>query len=334
MTDLFVGGEDTSFTFTGTPAFTTSGSGTQWRAGFARGKVTADTSAADPPANRIAAPAFAAQSSLWVHAQFSNQNVASTTNNATLMRLLDGANARIVLRSTTTSGQIKIDKRNAAGTFTNLVTSAAGALPAKASPTALDLFVSYGASGRITLYVDGVSVADTGAGVDVTTDGATTLNALELASVVTGGGWSEVLVRDASTLGAAVVTLPPVASGNTQSWTPNTVGNVNEAVLSDATTVTTTSANALQQWTVATTLPTGSWAISSVQQDARVSRGASGPQNFEWLVRTVDGTDHVTGTVNPTTSLANYRNNWPVNPQTSGAWSAGDLINAGIESLA
>jgi hypothetical protein len=37
--------------------------------------------------------------------------------------------------------------------------------------------------------------------------------------------------------------------------------------------------------------------------------------------------------VNPTTSLANYQNNWPINPHTGVAWLPGDLINAGIESL-
>ena len=131
----------------------------------------------------------------------------------------------------------------------------------------------------------------------------------------------------------AIQTLPPVAAGNTQSWLPNTVADVNPTTINDTNFVATISANALSEWTVATTLPPGSWTIAAVVQEARVSVGLTGPQHFEWLVRTVDGSDNVTGSVAPTTSFANYSNIWPTNPHTTAAWAAGGLINAGIESL-
>jgi len=343
MTDLFVGGEDLSFTMTGGFGFGTLGTGDSYRTAFARGVVGAaaiSISTADPPAARATTPVFAATSSIWIHGQYSTQSTAGTTLNATLLRALDGTGvARIVVRGTATSGQLKIDKRNSAGTFTNLVTSAAGALPAKATPTSIDLWINYAVSGQCQLWIDGVNVADTGAGVDVTTDSATTLAQADFSQTTSANtghntGWSEVLIRDSTTLGAAVFTIPPVAAGNTQSWTPNTVANINEVLTSDATLVATSSNNSLSEWTVSTTLPTGTWTISSVQQEARVSRGATGPQHFEWLVRTVDGTDHVTGSVAPITSFQNFANNWATNPQTSAAWAVGDLINAGIESLA
>lgn len=337
MSDLFAGGEDTSFVVTGSLIVSTT-SGT-YRSTFARcslGTSTGAPSTADPPAFRMTSRAWSATGTVWLHVEWMNQNSATFTSNATLLRLLDGSGvARIVVRGTATAGQVKIDKRNAAGSFTNLVTSAASAIAASAAPQALDLFVNYAVSGQATLYVNGVSVADTGAGVDVTTDGVTTLAQADLCAITSGGTdrWSECIVRDSTTIGSALVTIPPVAAGNTQSWTPNTVGNVNEVSINDANSISTSSANALSEWTVSTSLPTGSWAITSVVQEIRMNRGATGPQNAEWLVRTSDGTDHVTGSIGPAIGLANYANIWATNPHTSAAWNAGELINAGIESL-
>jgi hypothetical protein len=338
MTDRFAGGEDSSFTLTGSLPIVTSGG--LFRSGFARcslGNSAGSSSAADPPAFRLTTKAWTpATGNNWFHAQWNNSTTNSFTSNATLMRLLDGSGiARIVVRATGTAGQIKIDKRNAAGTFTNLVTSAAGAISGSSIPQALDFFVNYAVSGQATFYVGGVAIADTGAGVDVTTDGVTTLGQGDLCCINTSGSdrWSECIDRDTTTLGSALQTLPPLAAGNTQSWTPNTVGNINEITINDSNNVSTSSANSLSEWTVATTLPVGQWTISSVQQEVRISRGASGPQNFEFLVRTSDGSDHVSGTTNPTTSLANYANNWPLNPHTSTAWNPGELVNSGVESL-
>ncbi len=179
MTDLFVGGEDTSFTLVGSYSFSASGSGTSFRAAFARGVVgysaSGTPSTADPPANRATTPTFAATSSFWIHGLWANQNSNTASLNTTLLRVLDAGVARIVVRGTATAGQLKIETRNAAGTFTTLVTSAAGALPVKTTPTAIDLWINYAVSGQAQLWVDGANVADTGAGVDVTTNSATTM---------------------------------------------------------------------------------------------------------------------------------------------------------------
>lgn len=339
MTDYCAGTEDISFSTIIGFTWGTNNPGLSYRTNFSRGFLSINlASATDPPANRIALPPFTPVGSLWAHCQYGGVSTAPSTLNATLMRVLDGSGiARIAIR-TTASGQLKIDKRNAAGTFTNLVTSAVNIMPVKAIPYQVDLYVNYAVSGQVTLYIDGIVVADTGAGVDVTTDGVTTLGQVDYGCICTSFvGITECLVRDGatSTLYASVLTLPPVAAGNTQSWLPNTVANINENTLvSDATLVATSSNNALSQWTVATALPFGQWTISSVVECARVSRGATGPQHFEWLVRTSAGTDHVTGSVLPTTTFANYFNVWPQNPNTVAAWAAGELINSGIESLA
>lgn len=331
-TIYFAGSEDSAFS-----SLINFGSNTStnfYRSAFARAGVAQTNfgSSPYPPLAYAMTPLFGPTSSFWIHAQ---HNCVATTgnNNACMLAALDSSGVgRILVLGTATVGQVKICTRNAAGTITTLATSAAGAVP-QASLTSLDLFINYAVSGQVTLYISGVVIADTGPGVNVTTDSATALAQVEFASMTTQDGWSECIVQDTSTLGLALQTLPPVAAGNTQSWTPNTVGNVNSNTINDANFVAATAVNSLSQWTVGTTLPAGSWVIEAVVQTARVSIGATGPQHFEWLVRTSDGSDHVTGSVAPATSFGNFSNVWLTNPHTSAAWNAGELINAGIESL-
>jgi hypothetical protein len=142
-----------------------------------------------------------------------------------------------------------------------------------------------------------------------------------------------VIIQDTSTLGMAVLTLPPLATGNTQAWT-GSVSNINEISINDSNYIYDANANDISEWTVSTSsMPAGTWNISAVVTEARVNVGSSGPQHFEWVVRTSDGSDHVAGSVAPTTSFSNYQYVWPTNPHTSAAWNAGELINSGVESL-
>lgn len=346
MTILFAGGEDSSFATVGGFHCVATTNADFVRPSFARAAMadgTTDYSGiTDPPPNRITTPAFTPTSSLWVHGVFSNTNSISTpTINTSCMRVLDASGvARILVRhANSTDNTYKISTRNAAGTFTDLVTATATSSSFFNTPTPIDLFVNYSTSGQVSLYIGGELIVDTGPGVNVTTDSATTLAQADFAhfDAISEEGdlcyWSEVIIATISTLGMGLLTLPPVAAGNTQSWT-GVVADIDEVPINDANTITTTSDNELSEWTVSTTLPTGAWVIVAIVQEARVSVGTGGPQHFEWLVRTADGTDHVTGSVAPTGALVNYSNIWPTNPQTDVAWVAGDLINAGIESLA
>lgn len=341
MTTVFhAGGEDVSFTNVGGGAVN-AGAGL-FRAAFARCGITANsTGTAIPPAGAYwQSPTFTAQSSFWFHAQVSNNGQAGTTNGNPMVGFADAGGVwRLLIEGTGSSGQVKLVKRDAAGTQTTLATSGVGALPAvTAAPTAIDLFVNYAVSGQATLYVNGVIVADTGPGVDVTTNSATAIGPFFISNLGStfnpGTIWSEVIFQDTDTRGCALQTLPPVAAGNTQSWTPNTVGNINPTTINDANFISTASVNALSQWTLSTTLPTGSWTIEAIVQAARVNAGATGPQHYEFLTRTVDGSDHVQGSVTPPIgSFGNATSIWGTNPHTSAAWASGDLINAGIESL-
>lgn len=345
MTDYWFGGEQTSWaTLTNGISY----NGTQYRSSFARQAlyVPGNTiTTTIPPTDYAASPVTANMSNFWFSCQIgvpTTSGANANTANQPVMWFADsGGVIRLLVRGTGTSGQYKLSTRNAAGTLVDLVTSAAGAFPTVGLGGSVQVccYINYSASGQFQLWINGVNVADTGTGVNITTNSATALNQFSYQNffnqpqIGSQGCLSEPALSTVNLLGAGVYTIPPVAAGNTQSWTPNTVGNVNKVSINDATGVSTSTANALSEWTVSTTLPTGSWTISSVQQEVRISCGATGPQNFEFLVRTTDGSDHVAGTTALTTSYVNYSYNWATNPHTSASWNAGELINAGVESL-
>jgi hypothetical protein len=137
-------------------------------------------------------------------------------------------------------------------------------------------------------------------------------------------------------------TLTPAASGNTQSWTPNTVANIAKTVINDATVVSTATNNALSEWTVPSTPPSGIFNVLDVVQNARVAVSGTGPQHFDWLARTgAIPTDILAGApaAPMVGSFANFQHRWgPNNPVTGIAWSMADLtaagFNLGIESQA
>jgi hypothetical protein len=189
-------------------------------------------------------------------------------------------------------------------------------------------------------------------GASICTDAATQLNQVDFASFNNGtnnnGGcnsgsgygatcWSEIIIADSDTRGMGLWTLAPQAAGNTQSWTPNTVSDVNPVTINDTNFVSTGSNNALSEWTTPTSPPSGTWNVLAIVQEARVLASTSGPSTAEWLMRTKDGSDHTTGSFTPpVASFANFNNQiWATNPHTSAAFVIGDIttgFNLGIES--
>jgi len=335
MTILFAGCEDTGFTMVGTAA----GSNNNVDATFSRSGVAVDQSgpAADPQANRAQTPTFTSTNLLWVHAvAFFPSNSGSDGYQAMAIRSPDGQ-SRIILRQTATAGQLKVSSRNAAGTITDLATSSITlSLNARHK---LDLKIDYSGSGGVQLYEDGVLGINFSG--DPRTDAATQLNQIDLVAVVAGGtttNWSQIIAADADTRAMSVWTLAPLAAGNTQAWTPNTLANINDTVINDTTFISSSANNDISEWTTPVTAPAGAWTVKAIVQEARVQRGTTGPQHFDWIVRTAS-TDFTAGVSNaPATSFGNFNNQlWATNPNTSSAWLITDIaagFNLGIKSLA
>ena len=343
MTILFASGEDTGFTGYGTsPGAVVANSARSTYARSTSASVTAgnSTTVADPPANRFQTPVFTSTNTLWVHAQFyiAAANTGTSGEQCLIVRSPDGV-SRIIVRQTGTAGTLKVSTRTAAGVITDLATASVAF--AATTITQLDLRVDYVSSGVVQLYLGGVQVINWSG--DPRTDAATSLAQADFASVNNNSAnnataWSEIICADEDTRGMALWTLTLVASGTTQSWSPNTVANINKAVINDSTSIASSAANQLSEWTTVTTAPTGSWGVKAVVQEARMEVGVTGPQHFDWLLR-VAGADYLAGdSVAPTSSYANYAGKvWSSNPATATDWDIGDLttgIQVGVKSLA
>jgi len=338
MTIYFRGGEDIDFDPSyGSTITNIDTAGIAYRSSFARCALALTTlnDTTPLPSRRLQAyPFWSNVTTLWSHAQYCNYNNATLYYpNASLMGFQDSTGlARIIVRGDTALGQIRISTVNAAGTVTDLVASSASipALFASTTPLALDLSVTnYGASGTVTFYVNGVSVATyTG---NLVTDSNTGLGGAFWAGLTNGSpevAWSEMIVSSSSTLGYGLYTMAPVANGNTNTWT-GSVSNVNEITINDANYNYTTTVNAEAEYTTSTSLPTGSWSVLEFSTKARIARGATGPQTFEFVVRTINGTpaDYTAGSTSPNTSFHGYTYVWSQNPATSAAWAATDFAS-------
>jgi hypothetical protein len=328
---LFAGGEDMDFTLVGTTGVGTAGSGSNYATGYAREaiEISSETNAV-PPASRVTTPAFTANSAIWVHAREYLSNLDGTNYSMVNVLSPDGV-TRILVRTTGTAGTWKISTGNAAGTITDLVSMSSECFTAGVG-NILDLYINYGTSGQVTLYCNGVSVANyTG---NVATNSATQLN-----QVVLGGNnssdatsWSEVIVSTTSTLGLRLVTLAPAANGNTDNWDVGGVSNVDETTLNTSNYNASGTAGEIQLYTVTpTSLPSGSWTVVDLWENIYAQVETSGPQHIEAMVRT-GSTNYTSSNLAPAQGSWTWvSNDWQTNPYTGVPWTASDLGAAGFD---
>ena len=338
---LYSGGEDIDFlcASSGTCPVVT---GAAYRSTWAREAVGAIGTAADPPTSRFATPTFTASTTIWVHAQFCQvfapndfcgQNITGTptTANEQMLRVMDSAgNPTLVVRGTGTSGQVAIASRSSSGTFTTLVTCSSAF---NATLTQLDLAVTYGTSGSVTLY-NSSSQSCTYSGNVTNGDGATTLDAVEFAGVSTNnyGAWSEVIVAGSDTRAMARFTANTSGNGNTTGFTgTNICSSIWNAITSSDTNYGYTATNStLQECTINSTIPGGNFTVLGLVMAARALVGATGPQHFDFVTRT-GGTDYTSSDYAPTNSFSNITNYiQTTNPATSSSWAVTDFQAAGF----
>ena len=138
-------------------------------------------------------------------------------------------------------------------------------------------------------------------------------------------------------INAGLFRLNPVAAGVTQNWT-GTQSDIDKISVNDTTYIGTGTTGELSGWTVPASLPTGSWLVQSVVQEARMAMGLAGPAHAAWYVHDIDGGDNISsGTIAPATTFDNFHNIWTQDPATSTDWGTADLaspLNLGLKSLA
>lgn len=331
---LYSGGEDVDFVCSGACFVGTA----SYRTGWARQAYGMVGVSSDPPTNRFATPAFTASATLWVHGQFcvlsgNNSSAcgnASTSSGYHMLRIYDSAgNPTLVVQGTGTSGQVRISSRTSGGAFTTLVTCSSAMTT---SLSQLDLYVSYGTSGQVTLYSNGVQVCDYSG--DVTNgDGATTLNMAEFASPTnTWGMWSEIIIATTDTRAMSRLTANTVANGNTTGFSGTNICSAiwNAASYNDANYGYSGSTNVIHECTVNNSIPAGAYNVIGLVMSTRALVGASGPLHFNFVTRT-GGTDYTSSDYAPTTSFSNISNYiQTVNPATSNPWAISDFQAAGF----
>jgi hypothetical protein len=346
-TILFAGGEDIDFScginggcavYTNTSVF---------RSAWAREAYLVGGSSADPPTSFFATPAFAGNSTLWVHAQLClysgglgpscNTNV--TTANAQMLRVIDSAgNPTLIIRGTGSNGQVKISSRTASGIITDLATCPNVLSPALAQ---VDLYINYQSSGgEITLYANSNGTCDYTGNV-TNGDGATTLTGVQFASPNSYNGnnsgayWSEVIVATTDTRAMNLYTLAPNGNGNATQWS-NSSGTapctslLGQTSINDANYVYTATNSQIEECTVRNSIPIGNYDALALVMSGRLLVGASGPQHFDFVTRT-GGSDYLSSDLAPTNSFNNINNYiQAVNPATGNPWAMSDFTAAGF----
>lgn len=330
-------GEDIDFTCSGT--CTTSTNTANFRSSYVRAAQGISGTTGDPPTNLLGTNAtFTNASTIWIHAQLCEGsgagNCSATTTgtlNEQLIRIIDtSSNATLIVRGTGNAGEVKISSRTAGGVFTDLVTCP-GAISATLTP--LDIQVVYALAGTLTVYNNKVQVC-TFSGDTRNGDGAANLNNIAFGALSTGNTmyWSEIVVGDSDSRQQSVWNLPTNGNGNATTWTGTNICSSIWAAVSEAdgNFGSTGTNNALQQCTIANTLPPGAFTVDAVAMTARALRAASGPQHFDFSTRT-GGSDFASSDQAPGTTYTNFG---PfiqaTNPNTTVQWVTGDLTAAGF----
>jgi hypothetical protein len=322
MTVLFAGGEDSSFSLNygsgPVDAYSTDTASGNFRPLWARGAIGFLS------ANSWRTPPYGAQANVWMHAYTSY--IQPSGSSVPVMSLFDaGGVQRLAVRLSGPNGNLILSKRNAAGTWTDLATATLN-FPSR-TLQALDWQVNYAVAGSSKVYVQGVlHITYTG---DVTTDGVTAVAQSAFHGVSDGfvdyNWWSEFLVQDSDTRGSGVLTIAGTGDGNSHSMTGNYT-MYTEFKNDDTTYAASNLPTALQQVATGAVIPSGNWIVAAWCQEARVTRGLTGPQTFLWNVRSTGNVDNNSATpIAADLYFFDYFRVMPQNPFTSAAWAVGDF---------
>jgi hypothetical protein len=354
MAYYFVGQEDHEFTKNGSTPVVDTATTAQRRTANARCSLkVGGTSGLASITESWQCPFSSAINLFWFSAQWGWVWAAGTNNFSAgdFIAFLDGATRRLIL--TTDFNNVgggssrfwRLSKRTAANSTTVLQTSTTAIPPntlgtSATAPIKVDVFVSYGTSGQVIVYVGGTMVINYSG--DVTTDSATTLNAAALGclNISTGSStpvtsyWSEVVCRTTDTRSVSVNVLYPAANGNAWAWS-NDYTKVNETITDDTGIATSATAGQDAEVTVNSSSISGTPGVRAVIVSARAQKGGTGPQNCKLMVRT-SSTDYLGSSQALPAAYGLVQDIWEVNPNTSAAWLYSDLtaggFNVGIES--
>lgn len=319
---LFIGGELEDFGQSGqTSNIGMSTTGTAMRAGYARASIYVQATGNYVWANFAPSAQFAAT------CRFHTSTSGSNPHNTAMMALCVGASPRLILRRTvaTASATTLTLEKTDGTTVTSLGVSTATI--AASVLYRLDILVdSYGAAGRVRVYINQVLYIDSGV-VDVAAGGATALDRFIFYPQYTASSfttyYSEVIVATEDTRPLSLVTLAPTTVGDSNTFTRGGWADIDEITASD-TDVTVGDTNG-QLLTVHTSgLPSTTLTPRAVKVNAVAVRGSTGPSRLGLGVRS-GGANALNTAALLDTGYGIASAAWSVNPATGAAWTVAEL---------
>jgi hypothetical protein len=307
-------------------------SGSTFRAGYARSSVEIASPYTTVFAQRLWTSGGI--SSGWFGCRVSSANAASY-DFYKFFELTDPSGVpriQLVNAGGAPSGPYSVFKVSAAGVQTLLGSTSSGFSAAPAVPDKLDVNFDYSASGLLTIYINSAQVF-TYAG-NITTDSATELGGSNHGTMLGQDpsrwtAWSECVVSDSDTRNMNVRTNAAVGAGTVDNWT-GAYTNGNQIAVNDADFDTTTTAGAIQRYTMGT-IGTGNEGILAKVTNLRATKGTGSLANIA-LAEKIGGTAHVTASIAFPTAFGPVQFIQATNPVTGVAWTFSDLNASGRES--
>ena len=322
----FAGNEASAFTFTSNCIESTSGAVTRYDTNYCRGYLsfTSSSTSADKWTGTLIDPATNATTSLttlWVHFEWFVTNQSAS---APFFSCANSSGVEVVRGMVTGSNAFKVQYWNGSAWVDTGATLTATQL----SLHIFDFKIVCGASGSVEVYIDS-SLVSSGTIASSSTDNVQTVNLYSTGNTNLAG-FSQVLVKDATTILRKVGNRLINAVGNYSAWTGSgTITNINEIPLSDANLITDNANGdkASFKMSALTVTPTK---VEAFVVSARINHDASGVQNAKAFIRE-SSTDYLGNALTVATGLVGQNAIWETDPATSAAWAVAAANSTTLE---
>lgn len=310
-----------------------------YRTGYGRCAVCPDQT------SYIASPNLGALTTLWFSARVAVASLGAGGQSNDFVRICDGSGVvRLVLNNNygDNIGKPTLLSVTAAGVRTVLASASNGFSPPNSSIDRIDCEIIYGTAGTFNLWINGVPTIQFSG--DLVTDANASVSTVQFGKFGVSSynnnilvAWSEAFASAADTRTiAGVLTVPPAGDGATAQWS-GSYADVDQILYVDTSTVSTTAANQIEQFTTATAPPAGNFAVDSVWVSVRAQAGTTAPQHLETGLH-VAGADYFGASVALGGAMSLVQQSWADNPNTAAAWAQTDIasgvIGISLESLA
>jgi hypothetical protein len=317
MTVFFAAGELEAYTVSG-PVTESTNSGT-YDTACARCSIRPFTNTAD----YAESPVYTSATTSWTHFEVTTGNSAGTSGN-TLITWYNSSATAVFRLQFTGSGVLQAQYWNGSA-WTNIGSTTTLSVSVR---YIIDLKIICGSSGSFELYLNQTLTLSGSASMGSVTNIAR--HRLQTpTSGGTGGGFSQIICADVSTVGWKLYLKPPTGNGANTAFT-GTFADVDETSLNDADYIESVAANDVETYTGAA-MTFASGAVKAVVVSARALNIATGPQNMQLALRR-SSTNYFTADVAGIgTGFAPFLGIWETDPSTGAAWTSANAALAANE---